>query len=586
VMGGTLPAPPIDLLNLASGTKYNVRIYQDCGEITSDPLPLTFTTTGPMACPTPAGRIEAVTDGTASLLWPAQPGSYELWYRAGTGAPWMKEQLELGPQPLEDYSILLAGLASGTRYVVRLYRRCDEIASAPFTSSFRTLGEAVCDPPLVEVQGVGIDEATVQWDGSGDRYILRYRSGLFGEWTRIEEATSPIVLTSLEPGTPYLVRVFSVCDGVTSIAGGASFETAGESSCHPAPTTITNVTESEARMVWDMQNGTEYALRYRPGPTSDWIDVEDPVSPVELTGLTSGTTYNTQLYTLCGALTSEASTNDFTTLGTVPCEAPVVRIEEIGDTEATITWTGQGDLVNIWYRPGVLSPWTKKTANASPVMLEDLETGTNYQVRVFIDCAGVSSVPDTEFFTTEGQPVCPRPSLTLGAITETSLDLSWTETSGDYAIWYRPVGDTWTEIYDISVTSYTIEELKPATNYELRLYAICGDINAQQVAAEFTTAGTTSARQAQSLPAETVVSQESIQLYPIPTDRQLYFHLPFPEKPLGRVSILDLSGKIWEAEVIKEGNEYSIDVGGLAEGSYVLKLNGAQERVHRFIILR
>ena len=79
------------------------------------------------------------------------------------------------------------------------------------------------------------------------------------------------------------------------------------------------------------------------------------------------------------------------------------------------------------------------------------------------------------------QAVCAAPSLMLGDVAATTVDLAWApgydETAWD--VDYRVLGDTaWTNAASgVNTTNYTVTGLQDATEYEFRVWFECGDAN-------------------------------------------------------------------------------------------------------------
>ena len=70
------------------------------------------------------------------------------------------------------------------------------------------------------------------------------------------------------------------------------------------------------------------------------------------------------------------------------CEAPMVAVAAVGETDAEITWFGgTGTEWMVEYRPMGGEQWIlADTTDGSPYELTGLTPGTNYEVRVKTDC--------------------------------------------------------------------------------------------------------------------------------------------------------------------------------------------------------
>ncbi|MBQ2510666.1 MAG: fibronectin type III domain-containing protein [Bacteroidales bacterium] len=84
------------------------------------------------------------------------------------------------------------------------------------------------------------------------------------------------------------------------------------------------------------------------------------------------------------------------------CEAPMVAVAAVGETDAEITWFGgTGTEWMVEYRPMGGEQWIlADTTDGSPYQLTGLTPGTNYEVRVGVVCTGTDRYSGTATFTT------------------------------------------------------------------------------------------------------------------------------------------------------------------------------------------
>jgi hypothetical protein len=111
----------------------------------------------------------------------------------------------------------------------------------------------------------------------------------------------------------------------------------------------------------------------------------------------------------------------------------------------------------------------------SSYSINDLLTCTDYEVQVSANCADSQSDWSTSyFFTSDG--CCENPSgVTVTGITENSVVVSWNSVlaAASYTLVYMPEVGFETIIDGISVTSYTLTNLAPCTNYSVYVYPNC-----------------------------------------------------------------------------------------------------------------
>lgn len=91
---------------------------------------------------------------------------------------------------------------------------------------------------------------------------------------------------------------------------------------------------------------------------------------------------------------------------------------------------------------------------------------SNYQYRLYVDD-----------FSFTAPPTCIKPNgLTVDDITSSSVKVSWTSEANAWNVQYKKAADDdWTPVESISDNPYTIKDLTPATAYEVRVQANCGD---------------------------------------------------------------------------------------------------------------
>ncbi|MBD2766829.1 fibronectin type III domain-containing protein [Hymenobacter sp. BT664] len=157
---------------------------------------------------------------------------------------------------------------------------------------------------------------------SNTSYTVTYtRTG--GTPTTVTPAptASPVNLTGLTPGSGYTVTVVGNCGGGgTAPVATTTFTT--PLTCGPVTAlSVSNITLTSAQVSFTPGNGnTSYTVTYTPaGGTPTTVTPAPTASPVNLTGLTLGTTYTVTVVGNCaGSTTSPVATATFTTASPPP----------------------------------------------------------------------------------------------------------------------------------------------------------------------------------------------------------------------------------------------------------------------------
>lgn len=148
----------------------------------------------------------------------------------------------------------------------------------------------------------------------------------------------------------------------------------------------------------------EWNLRYRAVGDEDWKEVKELAEPTyTLSGLVSGTEYEVQVQASCS--TDKQSGWTTSAIFTPQCPVPSnLRVSQITDTEALVTWDGTEATYNLQYREKNTEEWTTLSAiEGKETLLNELSGTTSYEVQVQSACEGAFSSVKT--FTTACAPL-------------------------------------------------------------------------------------------------------------------------------------------------------------------------------------
>lgn len=181
---------------------------------------------------------------------------------------------------------------------------------------------SVCTQPYyVHSNDITDTSATFIWQGFSTDYLFYITEGSGPEVEIALSNQDSIYFDTLIPCTQYSIRVKGICGTDTSdFSSPFSFTTDG--CCNNPELYMLEDTVTQLTIGWDpILYATEYDLRYRKLGEMSWIaTLLDTVSPVQINGLDTCTTYEFQIKTICTDSTHGFSPSyEFTTTGCGAC---------------------------------------------------------------------------------------------------------------------------------------------------------------------------------------------------------------------------------------------------------------------------
>lgn len=256
------------------------------------------------------------------------------------------------------------------------------------------------------ISDIAADISWVDNDPSHNSWTVYYTPSNSSAWQSVIANTQSVTLSGLTANTSYDVYVVTNCavqDPNPDATFTYTFTTASGTTptqCN-APTNITfaNISQTGAVANWTAGGDeTQWNLQYRSINEPDWNPSIVTNAPTyTFTGLTPNTIYLVHVQAICSNGTSEWSmTGTFTTLaeGQETCYAPTaLTTTNITDGSVTLDWNQQGnpDSWTVNYKKTSASSYTTANANSHPFLLENLETGAEYEVFVVANCGAQHS---------------------------------------------------------------------------------------------------------------------------------------------------------------------------------------------------
>ena len=167
----------------------------------------------------------------------------------------------------------------------------------------------------------------------------------------------------------------------------------------------------------------------------------------------------------------------------VVCSAPTLpTVSNVGLDKAQVSWTPVTNAISykVEYKKATENAWKSVLSTQSYVVLNNLAIYDSFQVRIYTVCSsGLSSVSPAKGFRTLNNLLCgEEQSPSVSNVTTTSATFKWLPVVGAtrYKLEYR-VDDmlSWKNAYTTE-TTYSLNNLSPSKNFEVRITATCTDI--------------------------------------------------------------------------------------------------------------
>ena len=393
-----------------------------------------------------------------------------------------------------------------------------------------TVTPSCTKPSVPTVSNIVYNGATIDWteNGSAEAWKVQYSTDNTN-WTTANGGDAvtahPYNLRGLTSGTPYYVRVLSVCGPTDESPAVAAASTFTPTCVKPGVPTISAKTTTTATIGWTVNSGeAEWNLQYKKSSDADYTTVAGVTeNPYTLTGLTSGTTYQVRVAATCNGTYTTATTFD------TECEAKGLPYEWAFD--ALTCWTMEDQVSNTglyenmfrfyygYSNQYLISPEFVASANQVQVEFEykvysstetfhvGYSTTTN-EVSAFtwgdeIAATNTSALTYSEKFPVGVKyiaikytsydkyylyidnfsvseyvaPSCAVPTaLAVSEISTTGAKVTWTSDAASFALEYKKTSDAgWTAASGTITSPFTLSGLVAnETEYSVHVKAICG----------------------------------------------------------------------------------------------------------------
>ena len=342
----------------------------------------------------------------------------------------------------------------------------------------------------------------VAWDDvpNASGYKLAWKNttdSAFTDFVTVDEWTTSYELTGLDNSATYYWRVLALGDGVDyADSAYTAARTVMPRQRLARPTISYRAESTTITASWDaVPNAERYSFSYKLASESTWKSVNVGTNTeYTVTGLEPNTQYDLRLKAIGDDVNYKsiysAVVHAKTKPTTVQLAAPVPSVAAKTATTITASWEAVPNA------SGYRFIW-KNQSDASfgdPVFLDGettsykltgLDNGAVYVWKVLALGDKVSFLNSSYCATQRDKPqqTLPAPSVAVSPAT-TSLTINWSAVDhvDRYSVSYKPTGETtWTNKNAGTNTSYTITDLAPDTEYDVRVKAIGDGVNYKSV---------------------------------------------------------------------------------------------------------
>ncbi len=410
---------------------------------------------------------------TVTLSWKKTSGAkgYEIQQKSGK-----KWKTVATIKKVKTTSYTVKKLKNGTTYQFRIRAVNGKKKGAYVTVKAKTGVQKIAS---VKAVSAGLDSAKVTWaKGNVTGYEIQYStSKKFTKKTtktvKVKKAkTTSYTLKKLAAGTKNYIRIRGYVSGSAKTYYGAYTTVNVTPAVNPmGAVTVKGVTDTSVTVSWAKVSGvTGYQIQKLQA--GKWVDVntavKNSVTQFNVTKLTSlaDQQIRVRAYQKSGSkvfynnwVTVKAKTN----IG----NASGVTVSAVTASSAKISWKAAGGAAAYRVFNGSTKIADVKTTSA----VVTVKPATTYKITVVSYNGAVSGKATAAVsFTSACSKVT---GLTAGAVTDSSVALSWTAVTGakSYQLWYSKDGKNWSSTTS-AAASATIKNLDANTAYTFKVSAI------------------------------------------------------------------------------------------------------------------
>ena len=384
---------PLNVTGLTNGTSYTftVTATNAIGTGTASTASTAVTPATVPGAPTAAAATIGNASASVAFTAPASTGGSAIIDYTVTSSPGSFTKTGAS-SPL-----VVTGLTNGTAYTFTVTARnavgSGSASSASSAVTPATIPGAPTIGTITPTDGTLSIAFTAGTTGGSAINNYKYSTNAGSTFTACSpvQTTSPIVITGLTNGTSYNIQIMAVNaigDGTATVSTAA---TPSIAAIAPSAPTITGITPSSGQLSVAFTAGsnggsaiTNYKYSSDNGSNFTACSPTQTTSPIVITGLTNGTSYNIQIMAVNAIGEGTATGTTVATPASVP-GAPTIGTATAANAQASVTFTapsGNGGSAVTGYTV-TSSPGDFTSSGASsPLVVTGLTNGTAYTFTV------------------------------------------------------------------------------------------------------------------------------------------------------------------------------------------------------------
>jgi len=319
----------------------------------------------------------------------------------------------------------------------------------------------------------------------------KYSTDNGSSWTTLSPAStsSPIVVSGLTNGQTYQVKLQAVNAIGVGTASSSTSVTPATPATAPAAPTITSITAGDQSATINFTAGSSNGsaitnYKYSTDNGSSWVILSpsSTSSPIVVSGLTNGQTYQVKLIAINNVGEGAASSSTSVTPAAAPA-APTITSITAGDQSATINFTAGSSngsaITNYKYSTDNGSSWTTRSpsSTSSPIVVSGLTNGQLYQVKLkAVNAQGEGTASVAQSVTPVAAPAAPTITSVTAGDQSASIAFTAGSDNGSAITNYKystDNGSSWTALSPSSTSSpIVVSGLTNGQTYQVKLIAI------------------------------------------------------------------------------------------------------------------